>query len=55
MGMKLLCNIFIAGCVLALFAVGPIACENKGPAEKAGKKIDETVDAVKDSVKKAVD
>ena len=34
----------------ALFAV---ACEEKGPAEKAGEKIDEAMSEAKDDVKKA--
>jgi len=31
------------------------ACREKGPAEKAGEKIDKTVDDVKDKTKDAVD
>ena len=40
---------------MAVLTLGPIACEKQGPAEKAGKKIDEAVESVKDTVKKATD
>lgn len=53
--MKTWLKIIIIGSVVALFTLGPIACEKQGPAEKAGKKIDETFDAVKDKVKEATD
>lgn len=33
-----------------LIAAGLFACEQKGPAEKAGEKIDETVEKAKDKV-----
>ncbi len=33
--------------VMVLMAVGAAGCDNRGPAEKAGDKIDETVDTLK--------
>ena len=45
----------IIGCVIVLFALGPVACEKEGTAEKAGKKVDETVESVKEKVKEATD
>lgn len=53
--MKICLKMIVIGCVIVLFTLGPIACEKKGPAEKAGEKIDETVNAVKDQVKKATE
>ena len=53
--MKKWFRFIIIGCIVAFFSLGPIACEKKGPAEKAGEKIDEAVDSVKDTVKKATD
>ena len=36
-----------------LIAAGLFACEQKGPAEKAGEKIDQTVEKAKDKVEDA--
>ncbi|GJL81277.1 MAG: hypothetical protein DHS20C01_09110 [marine bacterium B5-7] len=38
----------------ALFALGLAACEQEGPAENAGEKIDEATENVKDAVEDAV-
>ena len=42
-----------AGLALALFALPLGACGQEGPAEQAGKKIDDTMSAAKDSAEKA--
>lgn len=44
---------FIA--MILLFALLTSACEQQGPAERAGEKIDETVEKVGDSAEDAVD
>ena len=36
----------LAGLASAI-ALGSVACDNRGPAEKAGEKIDHTVDTIK--------
>jgi hypothetical protein len=42
--------------VLALvFTFGPVACEKEGPAEKAGKKVDETMEKAADKAEEAGD
>ena len=48
--MKLLRNLIV---VLALtgVAMSTVACPEKGPAQKAGEKIDDAVDKTKDAVK----
>ena len=43
--------ILLVGILCAFFTTVTIGCQNEGPAEKAGKKMDEVVD----SAKKAVD
>jgi gas vesicle protein len=43
-----------AGLALALLAA-PLACRQEGPAEQAGKKIDETAAAAKESAVKAAE
>lgn len=52
--MKLWKKMIVIGCLLALM-VPAIGCEKEGPAEKAGKQIDEMVDDAKDSAKKIFD
>jgi len=47
---RILRNLVVA-CSLAGVALGTIACPEKGPAEKAGEKIDKAVDKAKDAVK----
>ena len=42
---------FVVACCLAGVALGTMACPDKGPAEKAGEKIDDAVDKAKDAVK----
>ena len=42
-------------CIIAFCAVGIIGCEKEGPAEKAGKKIDETFDSAKKKVEEATE
>lgn len=41
-------------CLLAFMCAG-YGCESEGPAEKAGKKIDQTIEEVADSVEDAGD
>ena len=40
-------------CTLALFIVGAAGCSKKGKAEKAGEKIDQAFNTVKDKFKEA--
>ena len=42
---------FVVAWALVGVALGTIACPDKGPAEKAGEKIDDAVDKAKDAVK----
>ena len=42
---------FVVGWALVGVALGTIACPDKGPAEKAGEKVDDAVDKAKDAVK----
>lgn len=49
--MKNLKVILVLGVLFSFVAVATIGCEKEGAMEKAGKKVDETVD----SAKKAVD
>ena len=44
--------LLITSLVLALLTFG---CDRKGPAEKAGEKVDKTVEATKDAANDAVD
>ena len=44
----------VAACA-AMLMLGLSACEKKGPAEKAGEKVDHAMDSVKDSGEKAAD
>ena len=50
---KHLNQLLIAGTLLAL--VTCVGCEKKGPAQKAGEKVDEAVQKTGDAVKDAVD
>jgi predicted small lipoprotein YifL len=43
------------GVCAALLLLGMSACEKKGPVEKAGAKVDQAVDSVKDTGEKAAD
>ena len=43
---------FVVGLALVGVVLGTVACPDKGPAEKAGEKIDDAVDKTKDAVKK---
>ena len=53
--MKTLQTILI-GCILcALLGFTTVGCEKEGPAEKAGKKIDEALDSAKKTFKKLTD
>jgi hypothetical protein len=42
---------FVVGLALVGVVFGTVACPEKGPAEKAGEKIDDAVDKTKDAVK----
>ena len=48
---KKLVRNFVLGGVLVGVGLGTVACPEKGPAEKAGQKIDDAVDKTKDAVK----
>ncbi len=39
----------------ATFMLGATGCGNDGPAEKAGKKVDESADSAKKKIKKLMD
>jgi len=41
--------------VALTFMIGAVGCGNDGPAEKAGKKIDEAADSAQKKVKKLFD
>ena len=41
--------------VVMLLAVGLAGCESEGPAEKAGKKIDEAMESIKKTAQEATD
>jgi hypothetical protein len=45
----------IALCVIAFCSFSFVACEKEGPAEKAGKKLDQAFDAAKDKVKEVAE
>jgi predicted small secreted protein len=49
---KMAKNILIAS-LLAMFAIGVIGCEQEGPAEKAGKKIDNAVEEAGEKIEEA--
>ena len=51
MDLKKLLTIFLL--ILSIFAF--TACESKGPAEKAGEKIDQTMEKASDNAKDAVE
>jgi hypothetical protein len=48
--MKIIRNV-IAVLALSSIALATMACPEKGPAEKAGEKIDDAIDKTKDAVK----
>jgi hypothetical protein len=43
------------GVCAAILMLGLSACEKKGPAEKAGEKVDQAVESVKETGEKAAD
>jgi hypothetical protein len=46
----------LIGCILCtLLGVTTVGCEKEGPAEKAGKKVDETMDSAKKAFKELTD
>ena len=46
----------LIGCILAaVWGFAAIGCEKEGPAEKAGKKVDEALDSAKKAFKKLTD
>lgn len=49
--MKIWKKAIIVGCILAMM-VPAFGCSEEGPAEEAGKKIDQAVDDAKDQAKK---
>ena len=54
-GMKFVKQGVLVLCMIAFCAVGLIGCEKEGPAEKAGKKIDQAFDAAKKKVEEATE
>ena len=53
--MKFMRKAMVVCCVVAFLAVSFTACEKEGPAEKAGKKIDQAFDAAKEKVHEATE
>ena len=51
-GMKIIRNIIVIFALSAV-AVATSACPDKGPAEKAGEKIDDAIDKTKDAAEDA--
>jgi hypothetical protein len=46
----------LVGCILfALLGFTTVGCEKEGPAEKAGKKVDEAMDSAKKAFKELTD
>lgn len=45
-------KIIVLACLCLFLAGGVVGCEKEGSGEKAGKKVDEAVDAAKDKLKK---
>jgi hypothetical protein len=45
----------VTGVCAAMLILGLSACEKKGPAEKAGQKVDQAVESVKETGEKAKD
>lgn len=52
--MKYVKKLIVIGCLLALM-LPAVGCQDEGPAEEAGKKIDKMVDDATDSAKKIFD
>lgn len=50
--MKILKMIFLLTALCSFLAFATLGCEKEGPMEKAGKKIDKTVDSAKEAVDK---
>jgi hypothetical protein len=48
-------SIVVSMVMAALVAFAAVGCEKEGPAEKAGKKVDEALDSAKESFKKMTD
>jgi len=48
-----ICKIVIAVLAMTVLFMGPSGCKKEGPAEHAGKKIDETVEKAGQQVEKA--
>ena len=42
-------------CISSLLVFSSIGCENEGPAEKAGKQLDEAVDTFKEKAEEATE
>ena len=51
--MKGICRIFVTSMALTVLLVGLSGCRRAGPAERAGKKIDQTVEKAGQQVEKA--
>ena len=53
--MKSLFRKILILCISSFFIFTFIGCENEGPAENAGKQIDQAVDSAKESVEEATE
>jgi hypothetical protein len=53
--MNLLKRTAVGMILLTLIGFTTVGCEKEGPAEKAGKKMDEALDSAKGSIKKMTD
>jgi hypothetical protein len=45
----------VLGGLVGLVALGPVGCEQEGPADRAGKQIDEAAEETKETVKEMTD
>ncbi|MFK4763159.1 hypothetical protein ACI3L3_00045 [Desulfobaculum sp. SPO524] len=52
--MQMLKKLFIITCACIMLAT-VVGCQDEGPAEKAGKKIDQAVDSLKDKADKLME
>jgi hypothetical protein len=52
--MKLMKQLLVIGCLLA-FMLPAFGCSEDGPAEKAGKKLDQTMEQAKEAAQKLSD
>ena len=53
--MKMLRTLLMGALFFGLVGLVTVSCEKEGPAEKAGKKVDETLESAKKALKKMTD